>query len=95
MAGNVTYTKELPDINELDNSSGNCPGYKTYILEKDGGVSIQIQNAKESSDQSRTLKAVFLNIKEAEEFRKGLQEAIDKAKAKNVNHPLRGRDIIQ
>ncbi|MBO4858119.1 MAG: hypothetical protein J5527_06355 [Treponema sp.] len=93
MAGSFTYSKEFPDYKDLDNESGKCYGYKIYILEKDGGVSVQIQNAEEASVQSETVKAVFMNVEEAEEFRDCLQEAIDKAKIKKSNHPRRGREI--
>ena len=82
MGGNLTYSKKLPDYKDLDNNSGNCFGYKIYILEKDGGISVQIQNAGEPSEQSETVKAVFMNVEEAEELRDCLQEAIDKAKRK-------------
>lgn len=94
MGGSVTYSKELPDYRDLDNRSGNCNGYKTFILEKDGGVSIQTQNAEEPSERCESSHEVFMNVSEAEEFKEKLQEAIDKAKIKNVNHPQRGREII-
>ena len=54
MGGCVTYSKELPDYRDLDNKAGNCNGYKTYIIEKDGGVSIQTQDAEEASDNCNT-----------------------------------------
>lgn len=94
MGGSVTYSKELPDYRDLDNKSGNCNGYKTYIIEKDGGVSIQIQDAEEASDNCDTLRGIYMNVNETEEFKEKLQEAIDKAKIKNVNQPQRGRKII-
>ena len=94
MGGSVTYSKELPDYRDLDNKAGNCNGYKTYIIEKDGGVSIQTQDAEEASDNCNTLRGVFMNVNEAEEFNKKLQETIDKAKMKNINHPQRGREIF-
>ncbi len=93
MGGNLTYSKELPNYKDLDNKSGNCSGYKIYILEKDGGISVQMQNAEEPSEQSETVKAVFMSVEEAEEFRDCLQDAIDKAKLKKVNHPKRAREI--
>lgn len=93
MGGSVTYSKELPDYRDLDNKSGKYNGYKTYTLEKDGGVSIQTQNADEPSDKCETLRSVFMNVSEAEEFKIKLQDAIDKAKIKNVDQPKRGREI--
>lgn len=94
MAGSITYSKELPDYMDLDNKTGKCHGYKTYILERDGGVSIQTQNVDELTGECNTLRGVFMNVNEAEEFKEKLQEAIDKAHIKNVNHPQRGRDIL-
>lgn len=78
MGGSCTYSKRLPDYRDLDNDSGDCPGYKVYVLEKDGGVSIQMQDASDESD-SDTLKGIFLNVDEAEEFARGIDEAIKKS----------------
>lgn len=78
MGGSCTYSKHLPDYRDLDNDSGDCPGYKVYVLEKDGGVSIQMQDASDESD-SDTLKSVFLNVEEAKEFARGIDEAIKKS----------------
>lgn len=92
MGGSCTYSKHLPDYRDLDNSSGECPGYKVWILEKDGGVSIQMQDASDKSD-SDTLKGIFLNVEEAKEFAREMNEAIEKASNKQVNHRPRGKKI--
>ena len=92
MGGSCTYSKHLPDYRDLDNSSGEYPGYKVWILEKDGGVSIQMQDASDKSD-SDTLKGIFLNVEEAKELRSGMDEAIKKASNKHANHKPRGKKI--
>lgn len=92
MGGSCTYSKHLPDYRDLDNNSGECPGYKVWILEKDGGVSIQMQDASDKSN-SDTLKDVFLNVEEARELTSGIDEAIKKASNKHANHKSRGKEI--
>lgn len=85
------YGKLLPDYGDLDNKSGSAPGYKVYVLENDGGVSLQMIHADESSVTARGY-SVFLNVDEAEEIINGLREAVEKAKPKNADHPARGID---
>lgn len=92
MGGSCTYSKHLPDYRDLDNKSGKCPGYKVWILEKDDGISIQMQDASDESD-SDTLKSVFLNVEEAKEFKRGMDEAMKKASNKHADHKPRGKEI--
>lgn len=92
MGGSCTYSKHLPDYRDLDNDSGKRPGYKVWVIEKDGGVSIQMQDTSDESD-SDTLKGIFLNVDEAKELRSGMDEAIKKASNKQVNHRPRGKKI--
>ena len=92
MGGSCTYSKHLPDYRDLDNNSGKRPGYKVWVIEKDGGVSIQMQDTSDESD-SYTLKSIFLNVDEAKELRSGMDEAIKKASNKQVNHRPRGKKI--
>lgn len=92
MGGSCTYSKHLPDYRDLDNNSGKRPGYKVWVIEKDGGVSIQMQDTSDESD-SDTLKSIFLNVDEAKELRSGMDEAIKKASNKQVNHRPRGKKI--
>ena len=92
MGGSCTYSKHLPDYRDLDNNAGECPGYKVYVLEKDGGVAIQMQDASDKSN-SDTSKSVFLNVEEAKELTRGIEEAIKKASNKHGNHKPRGEDI--
>ena len=86
------YSKILPDYSDLDNDSGVRPGYKVFIIENDGGVSIQFQNADDISD-SDTLRAVFMNKEEAKDFLDGFKKALDRAAYKNANHRSRAKDI--
>ena len=92
MAGSVTYSKQLPDFSDLDNDSGVKPGYKVYILERDGGVSLLMKDADEPNDKDETLKSVFMNVDEAKIMALGLQDAIDRAEAKDANHNYRAKD---
>lgn len=92
MAGSQTYSKKLPDITDLDNDSGEKPGYKVFVLERDGGVSIQMQDVDDKSD-SDTLRAFFMNVDEAKELVVGLNDAINRASYKNANHKSRAKNI--
>ena len=33
----LIYAKHLPDYGDLDNITGECPGYRVYVLEKGWG----------------------------------------------------------
>ncbi len=90
MASNM-YDKLLPDYGDPDNKTGTAPGYRVYVLENDGGVSIQMLEANKDlvSDMGH---AVFMNVEEARELVGALQNAIDRAAPKNANHPSRARD---
>lgn len=83
------YGKLLPDYGDLDNKTKTAPGYRVYILENDGGISLQMQHADTNPVTGET-SSVFLNVEEAREMIEALQEAIDRAEPKNANHPLRG-----
>lgn len=87
--GNKFYGKLLPDLGDLDNETKTAPGYRVYINEKDGGVSLQMIHA--TDDPVTTLgSAVFMNVDEAKEMLASLQEAIDRAETKNGKHKARG-----
>ncbi len=86
------YSKILPDYSDLDNDSNKRPGYKVYVVENDGGISIQMQDASAKSEND-TLKAVFMNVKEAKDFVEGINEAINRATSKNANHKSRAKEI--
>jgi len=87
----IMYGKLLPDYGDLDNGSGDCPGYRLYILENDGGIALELMNANEESSTGKA-NSVFLNVSEAEELIEGIQEAINRAKSKNANHENRAKD---
>jgi len=87
----LMYAKLLPDYGDLDNKTGTCPGYRVYILENDGGVSLQMMHPSEDPSSGKS-ESVFLNVEEAEELLNGLQEAIDRAKPKKAGHPSRAKN---
>ena len=87
--GSCMYGKLLPDNGDLDNQTVNCPGYRVYVCENDGGVEVSMIHA--SQDPVTTPGSqVFMNVEEAEELVRGLEAAIARAKPKNAKHPARG-----
>lgn len=86
------YSKILPDYSDLDNDSGERPGFRLFIIENDGGISIQMQNAKDPIE-SDTANSVYMTVKEAKELLTGLNDAINRASCKNSNHKSRAKDI--
>lgn len=85
------YGKLLPDYGDLDNASKTAPGYRVYVLENDGGISLQMIHADENPAKSRGY-SVFMNIEETKELINGLQDAVERAIPKNVNHPALGKN---
>lgn len=83
------YGKLLPDYGDLDNKTNGAPGYRVFVLENEGGVSLQMVHANDDPVTSSGY-SVFLNVDEAKELLSGLQEAIDRAEPKNASHPDRG-----
>ena len=86
------YSKLLPDYSDLDNDSGERPGFRLFIIENDGGISIQMQNAKDQIE-SDTTNSVFMTVNEAKELLNGLNEAINRASLKNEKHKSRAKKI--
>jgi len=87
----IFYSKLLPDYEELDNDSGQKPGYRVYVHEKDGGIGLQMIHA-DRDPVTEVGSAVFLNVDEAQEMLQALQAAIARARPKNANHRARGVD---
>ncbi|EGR1226500.1 hypothetical protein AB4T57_004597 [Vibrio parahaemolyticus] len=85
------YGKLLPDYGDLDNVTKTAPGYRVYVLENDGGISLQMLHANDDPVTDVGY-SVFLNVEEAQELIHGLQDAIDRAKPKNAKHKCRGKD---
>ena len=83
------YGKLLPDYGDLDNKTKTASGYRVYIIENDGGISLQMIHANDDPITS-VGSSVFMNIDEARELIKGLEKAIKQAKPKKANHPTRG-----
>ena len=89
--GSKFYGKRLPDYGDLDNRTATVPGYRLYVIENDGGVSLQVIHADDDPMTSAGY-SVFLTPSEAEELVDGIRQAISQARAKNANHPSRGTD---
>lgn len=83
-----SYSKILPDYTDLDNESGLKPGYRVYILENDGGISLQMIHA-DSDPVTEVGSAVFLNVDEAQEMLQALKDAISLARPKKAEHRAR------
>jgi hypothetical protein len=88
----LIYSKILPDYTDLDNKSGKCPGYRTYIRENDGGVGFELVLADDKPVPTSFGPAVFMNVDEAKEFLVALDEAIKRAEMKDSIQPARGRN---
>jgi len=86
------YSKELPDNGDLDNVTGTAPGYKVFVLENDGGISLQMFHIKKDDIMISSGYSVFMNIDETKELIKGMQNAIECAEPKNANHKSRAKD---
>ena len=80
MASNF-YHYILPDYGDLDNDTGECPGYVFGIRENDGGIGLYMYPANTPGDNEQEY-TVFLNVKEAKELMSSLQRAIDRADSK-------------
>jgi hypothetical protein len=87
--GSNFYGTLLPDLSDLDNTTGNAPGYRVYIMEEDGGITLSMVHA-DANPNTEQGPAVFLNVSEAHELVEGLQAAITRAEPKNANHRNRG-----
>jgi len=94
MASNF-YDYHLPDYCDLDNKTGQCPGFRFGIRENDGGIGIDMGPVKDDVD-SDTFYRAFFNVQEAEELVTALREAIQRARQKtrgNHSHPGRIKEI--
>jgi hypothetical protein len=95
MASNF-YDKHLPDYGDLDNDTGECPGFRFGIRENDGGIGIDMGPVNDNIDGDTFYRA-FLNVEEAEEFVSALKRAIERARPKikgTLSHPRRVKDNI-
>lgn len=92
MGASFSYEQVLPDYGDLDNKTGNCPGHRVTIAERDGGVWIEFEPLKL---EKGTVFGAFMNIEEAKEFSDALKESIVRADFKNqkrIVHPRRAKD---
>ena len=86
------YSKKLPDYGDLDNVTGTAPGYKVFVLENDGGVSLQMFHDEKDDPTTSRGYSVFMNVDETRVLIEGLQKAIERAEPKNANHKSRAMD---
>ncbi|UKO99957.1 hypothetical protein [Nostoc sp. UHCC 0870] len=95
MSTSFKYSSVAPDTCDLDNITGNHPGYLLEIGERDGGVLITVCPENQVKNPSaQNVYGVFFNPEEAETVLQGLQEAINSARHKNKGssgHPNRVR----
>jgi len=92
MGASFSYDQVLPDYGDLDNQTGNCPGHRVAIAEKDGGVWIEFNPIALGQDK---VFGAYMNIEEVKEFAESLQESINRADIKNKNklcHPRRAKN---
>ena len=90
----IIYDKIVPDYRDLDNRTGNNPGFNFAVRENDGGVGLHIVPVNDQLDGDTSYNG-FLNPDEAEELVFALQQAITRARSKSgrgVPHPNRARD---
>jgi hypothetical protein len=87
MASNF-YDKHLPDYGDLDNQTGNCPGFAFGVRENDGGIGLYVGPIADGFDGDTFYRA-FLNPDEADELAYALKQAIERARSKGGSHPLR------
>lgn len=105
MASNF-YSRIHADYEDLDNGTGDRPGFLFEIKEQDGGVGICLYPAgdplskklpKALTDEGVGRAQVFMTGAEARELLAGLEEAIERAESKVSNsggkgHPARSRE---
>lgn len=93
MASNF-YHYILPDYGDLDNDTGNHPGFVFGVRENDGGVGLYMYPADTPGDNEQEY-TVFLNVKEAKKLMDSLNQTIDRADSKldgNERHKDRAKE---
>jgi len=81
--GRNFYHFILPDHVDLDNKSGEKPGYCFDVSEKYGGIEVLLYPADTPEGEKKKY-GVFLNLDEAVDFHSALKKAIDHANSMNV-----------
>jgi len=91
MASNI-YDKNLPDYGDLDNETGERPGFTFGVRENDGGIGIYMGPVGDNFDGD-TFYSAFLNPDEADELVAAFKEAIERARLKQgLPHRRRIKD---
>ena len=81
--GKNFYHFILPDHVDLDNKSGEQPGYYVDVFEKYGGIEVGLYPADTPEGEKKKY-GVFMNLEEAGDFHSALKKAIDHANSMNV-----------
>lgn len=79
----LMYKDQLPDWGDLENTTGDHPGYRLYVEENDGWVGVSLQPTDKNEGSCEDAYTVALTIEKAEELIKGIQDAIARAKPKH------------
>lgn len=81
MASNF-YSKVLPDYEDLENVTGEHPGFELDITEQDRGIGVLMHPAPGKKGDGVGRAQVYMTPEEARELVRGLQEAIARAESK-------------
>ena len=81
MASNF-YSKVLPDYEDLENVTGERPGFELDITEQDGGIGLLMHPAPGTKGGGVGKAQVYMTLNEARELIQGLQGAIERAELK-------------
>ena len=71
----ATFLRNVPDIKDIDNRTGECPGYSTAILKDDTCVGITLTPVGDPDPINSS--GIALSIEDAKAFLEGLQKAIE------------------
>ena len=81
MASNF-FRQVFPDYEDLENSTGQHPGFEVAVVEQDGGVGLLIDPQPGLAAEGHGRAQVFMTTEQAHALVKGLVEAIERAESK-------------
>jgi hypothetical protein len=90
MGLNFSYDQVLPDYGDINNDTGDCPGYRVAVSEVDAGVVLEMEMLRPADG---SLIGAFFNIEEANELVVALQESIARAERKDQGQRLHPRRV--
>ncbi|MFC1498048.1 hypothetical protein ACFLS1_06225 [Verrucomicrobiota bacterium] len=73
-----TFLREVPDLKDIENRTGECPGYSVCILKDDTFVGISLTPI--ADDDPMKIAGIALSRENANAFLAGLQKAIGSLK---------------